>query len=40
MKRILFTFVAGYFISRSVYRALNSHAPAGAGTPEIWEDQQ
>ena len=40
MKRILFTFVAGYFISRAVYRALNSSEPEGASTPEIWEDHQ
>jgi hypothetical protein len=40
MKRLLFTFVAGYFISRAVYRALNSPEPGGASTPEIWENHQ
>ena len=40
MKRLLFTFVAGYFISRAVYRTLSSSKPEGASTPEIWEDQQ
>jgi hypothetical protein len=40
MKRILFTFVAGYFISRAVYRALNGSEQEGASTPEIWEEHQ
>ena len=40
MKRLLFTFVAGYFISRAIYRALSSSAQGAASTPEIWEDHQ